>query len=71
MSNRSVPKRKIDSDIFKSYLKNVGLSIRELAKKTDAHERTLRRSLDDEEMSITVLLELSTILYLGINLLDI
>ena len=58
MANRMVPKRQIDAEVFKRYIHNRNISIRDLGEMTDITEKTLRRCLVDGEMTITVVLEM-------------
>lgn len=59
MSNRATFKRHIDAEIFKDFLKSREVSIRQLDSLCDASERTIRRMLKDEEVTLTVALDLS------------
>ena len=58
MGNRAVVKRHLDPDIFKSFLKSRGLSIRQLGNLVDTNERTIRRILQQEEVSLNVAIDL-------------
>lgn len=58
MANRLSRKRSVDPDIFKKYLKDRELSIRELGKVLDTNERTIRRLVDSREVTITVALDI-------------
>ena len=59
MSNRAVFKRHVDPEVFKSFLKSRGISIRQLGSLCDTNERTIRRILKDEEITLTVALDIS------------
>ena len=56
MGNKISLKRSVDPDMFKAFLKNHGTSIRMLAKEIDINEKTIRRAIDDREISLTVAL---------------
>ena len=58
MSNRAVIKRHVDPDIFKEFLKSKGLSIRQLDSLCETTERTIRRMLRDQEITLTVALDI-------------
>lgn len=58
MSNRAVIKRHLDPDIFKNYIKSQGVSIRQLDNLCETTERTIRRMLKDEEITLTVALDI-------------
>ena len=59
MNNRATFKRYINPEIFKDFLKSRGVSIRQLGSLCDTSERTIRRILKDEEITLTVALDLS------------
>lgn len=58
LGNRAISKRHVDPDIFKSYIKNHNMSIRQLGLICQANERTIRRMLKDEEVTLSVALSL-------------
>ena len=58
MSNVVKLKRHVDPDIFKAFLKSKGLSIRQLETYCDVSERTIRRCLQQEEITLNIALEL-------------
>lgn len=60
MGNRSVVKRHVDPDIFKEYIKNRGVTIRQLGSLCASNEKTIRRMLKDQEVTLTVALDLCT-----------
>ena len=51
-------KRRIDPDIFKAYIKERGLTIRQLASLCETHENTIRRCLKDAEVTLTIGIDL-------------
>lgn len=65
MGNRATVKRHLDPDIFKNYLKEQGVSIRQLGSLCNTNERTIRRCIKDEEITLTVALDLCA--YFGCN----
>jgi plasmid maintenance system antidote protein VapI len=58
MANKAVIKRHVDPDIFKNYIKNRGVSIRQLGTLCDSHEKTIRRMLQTREVTLNVALDL-------------
>lgn len=58
MGNRAVVKRHLDPDIFKSYIKSKGLSIRQLGNLVDTNEKTIRRIVQQQEVSLNVAIDL-------------
>lgn len=62
MANQKVRNRQIDSDIFKQYLKEHSLSVKDISSKTGIAEKTLKRCLDDKCMSIGIVLDICKIL---------
>ena len=58
MSNNTVVKRHLDPDIFKDFLKDHNTSIRQLGGLCAANERTIRRCVKDEEVTLGVALDL-------------
>ena len=60
MGNRAVVKRHVDPDIFKEYIKSRGVTIRQLGSLCESNERTIRRMLKDQEVTLTVALDLCT-----------
>lgn len=59
MNNRAVFKRHVDPEVFKDFLSSRGVSIRQLGSLCEANEKTIRRMLKDEEVTLTVALDLS------------
>ena len=51
-------RRHVDPEVFKSYIKSRGLSIRQLDSYCNTSERTIRRMLKTEEVTLTVALDL-------------
>ena len=60
MGNRSVVKRHVDPDIFKNYIRSRGVTIRQLGSLCESKEKTIRRMLKDQEVTLTVALDLCT-----------
>lgn len=58
MANKRVPRRRVDGETFRNYLKSRSMSIKEIAERTDISERTIRRGLSDKEFTATIVLEL-------------
>lgn len=58
MANTVVVRRHVDPDIFKAYIKSQGVSIRQLGSLCQANERTIRRMLQDKEVTLNVALDL-------------
>ena len=58
MANKVVVKRHVDPDIFKNYIKSQGVSIRQLGSLCQANEKTIRRMLQDREVTLNVALDL-------------
>lgn len=58
MANRVVLKRHVDPDIFKQYIKTQGLSIRQLEPYIGVSEKTIRRSLQQEEFTLNIALQI-------------
>jgi DNA-binding XRE family transcriptional regulator len=54
MANRVSLKRHVDPDIFKEFIKSKGMSIRQLGIYCDANERTIRRMLDQRQVTLTI-----------------
>ena len=69
MSSRAITKRRVDPDIFKDFIKNKGVSIRQLGNLCATNERTIRRMLQDEEVTLNIALDLCT--YLDCNFDDL
>lgn len=59
MASRSITKRHVDPDIFKDYIKSRGVSIRQLGSLCETNERTIRRMLQDREVTLNVALDLA------------
>lgn len=57
--SRAAFKRHIDPDIFKAFIKERGISIRQLGLLCATNERTIRRALQDKEITLNVALDLS------------
>lgn len=55
----AVFKRHVDPDIFKDFLKSRDISIRQLGSLCATNERTIRRILQDGEITLNVALDLS------------
>ena len=62
MASSAVVKRRIDPDIFKAYIKSRGLSIRQLGSLCETNEKTIRRMLQDKEVTLNVALDLCAFL---------
>ena len=60
LGNRAVVKRHVDPDIFKAFIKDRNVTIRQLGSLCDSNEKTIRRMLRDEEVTLTVALDLCT-----------
>ena len=60
MGNRAVVKRHVDPDIFKEFIKERNITIRQLGSLCNSNEKTIRRMLKDEEVTLTVALDLCT-----------
>lgn len=58
MGSRATVKRHLDPDIFKAYVKAHGTSIRQLGELCATNERTIRRCVKDEEVTLTIALDL-------------
>lgn len=58
MANRAVIKRHVDPEIFKAFLKSRNVSIRQLGIYCETNERTIRRALRDEQITLVVGLDL-------------
>lgn len=58
MSNRPVIKRHVDPDIFKAFIKSKGYTIHLLSSLCESNERTIRRCLQDREVTLTVGIDL-------------
>lgn len=58
MANRAVIKRHVDPEVFKSFIKSKGVSIRQLGNFCETNERTIRRALKDEQITLVVGLDL-------------
>ena len=50
--------RHVDPDIFKNYIKEKGLSIRQLGDYCNTTERTIRRMVNDQEVTLNVAIDL-------------
>ena len=58
LGNRAVIKRHVDPDIFKAYIESRGVTLRQLGSLCESNEKTLRRMLKDQEVTLTVALDL-------------
>ena len=58
MGNKRVPRRQVRKEVFTKYLKDRSISIKELAAETEISERTIRRGLDEGELTPTIVLEI-------------
>lgn len=58
MASRAVVRRHVDPDIFKSYIKSQGVSIRQLGTLCETTEKTIRRMLQDRHVTLNVALDL-------------
>lgn len=58
-NTQAVFKRRIDPDIFKAFIKSKGVSIRQLGSLCATNEKTIRRILQDGEVTLNVALDLS------------
>ena len=65
MGTRAVVKRHLNPDIFKEYLKSHGVSIKQLGVLCITNERTIRRCIKDEEVTLPIALDLCG--YFGCN----
>jgi len=57
LGTRAVVKRHLDPDIFKAFIKERGVSIRQLGDLCATTERTIRRCIKDEEVTLTIALD--------------
>ena len=62
MANKRAAKRSIDPDIFREYAKNNGMSLKEIAEKAGMNERTMQRCMHDGEMTVTMVVEVCSLL---------
>ena len=60
MANNASVKRHVDPDVFKNYIHNRGYSIRQLGSLVDTNERTIRRMLQQKEVTLNVAIDLCT-----------
>lgn len=58
MASRSIKKRHIDPEHFKNFIKERGLSIRQLGNVCETNERSIRRILQDKEVTLNIALDL-------------
>lgn len=58
MSNRVNLKRHVNPEVFKEFIKSKGLSIRQLEMYCDCSEKTIRRALKQESISLNVALDI-------------
>lgn len=58
MASQAVIKRHVDPDIFKAYIKEHGVSIRQLGNLCEANEKTIRRMLQDRAVTLNVALDI-------------
>lgn len=69
MASAAIAKRSVDPDIFKEFLKSKGVSIRQLGSLCETNERTIRRMLQDKEVTLNVALDLCS--YFDCNFIDL
>ena len=58
MDKRVKLKRHVDPEVFNEFIKSKGLSIRQLELYCDCSEKTIRRALKQEEISLNVGLDI-------------
>lgn len=58
MEKRVKLKRHVDPEVFNEFIKSKGLSIRQLELYCDCSEKTIRRALKQEEISLNVGLDI-------------
>lgn len=58
MASNAVIRRHVDPDIFKNFIKSKGVSIRQLGSLCETNERSIRRMLQDREVTLNVALDL-------------
>lgn len=58
MASNAVIRRHVDPDIFKTYVKDQGMSIRQLGSLCETNEKSIRRMLKDQEVTLNVALDL-------------
>ena len=59
MGNSVYVKRHVDPDIFKQFIKSRGVSIRQLGSYCACNDRTIRRTLKCEEITLNVALDIA------------
>ena len=69
MASNAVIRRHVDPDIFKNFIKSKGVSIRQLGSLCETNERSIRRMLQDREVTLNVALDLCK--YFDCNFNDI
>ena len=62
MSSQAVVKRHVDPQIFREFIKSKNVSIRQLGAVCATNEKTIRRMLQDKEVTLNVGLDLCTYL---------
>jgi plasmid maintenance system antidote protein VapI len=60
MSSNAVIKRHVDPDIFKAFIKEHNVSIRQLGSFCQTNEKSIRRMLQDREVTLNIALDLCT-----------
>jgi len=58
MASQATVKRHVDPDIFKDFLKRKNTSIRQLGSSSEVNEKTIRRMLQTQEVTLNVALDL-------------
>lgn len=58
MANNAVIRRHVDPDIFKKFIKSKGVSIRQLGALCQSNEKTIRRMLQNKEVTLNIALDL-------------
>lgn len=58
MGRRSVINRHVDPEVFKDYIRSRNTTIRQLGSLCATNERTIRRMLKNEEVTLTIALDL-------------
>ena len=62
MSNTAVVKRHVDPVVYKEFIKSKGVSIRQLGNLCATNEKSIRRMLQDKEVTLNIGLDLCTYL---------
>ncbi len=58
MASNAVIRRHVDPDIFKSFIKSKCVSIRQLGSLCQTNEKSIRRMLQDQEVTLNIALDL-------------